>query len=411
MTCSALAGLYSTLHLKLRFCIFCCSVPASGDQHAASPQHCKVLSPTAASLGQCLAAPDLHQIVTQQQYLQLQQPQEQHCVQLAGQQHRQPQVLAVVADVRVHWLVKFLGIILVNVLGLWGVIKLISWARDSSTPVSVLRLHVGLRLGGHQLQERLHFLRNMMQVEHGIFFTVEEAVQAICQPPRGTHAAYASVSVQTLRSKHEGYELFNQAAAVEERDAATEEAAGVLHDTELPDGCDIPQPKGPLQRLLSIGSMDQPQSEACQSCVVVRLVMLAAGTIQLPQNTTQDLATFRSTMKQLCGGLRTGQLLAVELLMTPDDPDDFLSEAQLRADYPFLTDLSTGLLIRAHEEEITTAGTPISDATPGIAVLDDSQKRAVEWGANGYGSHSTGAADAHNVSGNSSSSSIGAAGG
>lgn len=33
---------------------------------------------------------------------------------------------------------------------------------------------------------------------------------------------------------------------------------------------------------------------------------------------------------QLCGGLRSGQLLAVELLMTPDDPADFLSEAQLQ---------------------------------------------------------------------------------
>jgi uncharacterized membrane protein len=33
---------------------------------------------------------------------------------------------------------------------------------------------------------------------------------------------------------------------------------------------------------------------------------------------------------QLCGRLRSGQLLAVELLMTPDDPADFLSEAQLQ---------------------------------------------------------------------------------
>jgi len=31
--------------------------------------------------------------------------------------------------------------------------------------------------------------------------------------------------------------------------------------------------------------------------------------------------------------------------MTPDNPQDFLSEAQLMADYPFLTDLSSGLRV------------------------------------------------------------------
>ena len=31
--------------------------------------------------------------------------------------------------------------------------------------------------------------------------------------------------------------------------------------------------------------------------------------------------------------------------MTPDGPQDFLSEAQLMSDYPFLTDLSSGLRI------------------------------------------------------------------
>lgn len=48
---------------------------------------------------------------------------------------------------------------------------------------------------------------------------------------------------------------------------------------------------------------------------------------------------------QLCGHLKVGQMLAVELLMTPDSPTDFLSEAQLMSDYSFLTDLSSGLRI------------------------------------------------------------------
>jgi hypothetical protein len=38
-------------------------------------------------------------------------------------------------------------------------------------------------------------------------------------------------------------------------------------------------------------------------------------------------------------------MLAVELLLTPDKPQDFLSEAELMSDYPFLTDLASGMRI------------------------------------------------------------------
>jgi hypothetical protein len=51
------------------------------------------------------------------------------------------------------------------------------------------------------------------------------------------------------------------------------------------------------------------------------------------------------SLVQLCGHLKLGQFLAVELLMTPDSPQDFLSEAQLMSNYSFLTDLSSGLRI------------------------------------------------------------------
>jgi hypothetical protein len=43
-----------------------------------------------------------------------------------------------------------------------------------------------------------------------------------------------------------------------------------------------------------------------------------------------DITVCLAACVQLCGRLRSGQLLAVELLMTPDDPADFLSEAQLQ---------------------------------------------------------------------------------
>ena len=38
--------------------------------------------------------------------------------------------------------------------------------------------------------------------------------------------------------------------------------------------------------------------------------------------------------------------MGVELLWTPEDPEDFLSEAQLMADYPNLVELRSGRRIR-----------------------------------------------------------------
>lgn len=61
---------------------------------------------------------------------------------------------------------------------------------------------------------------------------------------------------------------------------------------------------------------------------------------------------------QLCGHLKLGQLLAVELLMTPDSPQDFLSEAQLMSDYTFLTDLSSGL--RVDHPDWSAAPSPLA---------------------------------------------------
>jgi hypothetical protein len=49
--------------------------------------------------------------------------------------------------------------------------------RAASTPVTVLRLHAGLRVEGQQLQERLHFLQGMLPVEHGMFFSLEGETQ------------------------------------------------------------------------------------------------------------------------------------------------------------------------------------------------------------------------------------------
>uniref|UniRef100_A0A383VUH8 Uncharacterized protein n=1 Tax=Tetradesmus obliquus TaxID=3088 RepID=A0A383VUH8_TETOB len=263
---------------------------------------------------------------------------------------QQVQELFQVGEGRTHWLLQVLGIGVVNILGLWAVLKVLQISKDTSTPVTVLRLHAGLRVEGQQLQERLHFLQGMLPVEHGMFFSLEEAIQLLCNPPRGTQLAYADLAVKPLSSKLDGYDLFKKYAAAEQETAIAEEASHVQHGSRPA----APQHRNTLQRLM--GAAETQDVEESTSCVVVTLVMLAQGTVSMPNDVIRDVQTFKNAMKQLCGGLRSGQLLAVELLMTPDDPADFLSEAQLQEDYPFFTDLQTGKRLDALRQQAPQQG-------------------------------------------------------
>jgi uncharacterized membrane protein len=181
----------------------------------------------------------------------------------------------------------------------------------------------------------------MMTVDHGMFFSMEEAIQACCQPPLGAQLAYADVQVTRLGSKHEGYDLFGKYAALEESNAAAEEADHVVHGVKPPG----PHHRTALERFM--GAAETQDAEESQACVVVTLVMLARGHIALPDQAIKDHTAFKSAMKQLCGHLGAGQLVAVELLLTPDREEDFLSEAALMEDYPFMIDLRTGKPITA----------------------------------------------------------------
>ncbi|KAF6263724.1 hypothetical protein COO60DRAFT_1488168, partial [Scenedesmus sp. NREL 46B-D3] len=181
----------------------------------------------------------------------------------------------------------------------------------------------------------------MLPVEHGMFFSLEEAIQLLCSPPRGTELAYADLALKPLSSKLDGYDLFKRYAAVEQETATAQEASHVTHGSRPA----APRHRNALQRLM--GAAETQDAEESTSCVVVSLVVLAQGTVSMPDGVISDVQTFRNAMKQLCGRLRSGQLLAVELLMTPDDPADFLSEAQLQEDYPFFTDLVTGRKVDA----------------------------------------------------------------
>lgn len=311
------------------------AVPATANQvHYQQQQQHSLASLQAYS---AVPAPSLLASTTQLPDAQQQWVQEQ-------QQHASAQELQQLAQwdwPRNHWLATVLFIGAINILGLQAVLKVLQASRDSSTPVTVLVVRMGLRVDNksNKLQERLRFLRDMMGVEHAAFFTFEEAMQAICNPPRGCQLAYADLEAFPLSSKQAGYDLFKQKAVVEQVRAARVEEADVLHGSK-PNG---PNHRNMLQKLL--GAAETEDAEEAQACLLVTLVVLSKGTVAMQQQPLRDAGAFKDAMKSLCGHLKVGQLLALELLLTPDSPQDFLSEAQLMTDYSFLTDLSSGLRI------------------------------------------------------------------
>lgn len=91
-----------------------------------------------------------------------------------------------------------------------------------------------------------------------LFFACAEAIQAVCQPPRGSQLAYADLAATPLGSKREGYDLFKQYAAAEQAAAEEEEAGHVMRGVK-PEG---PQHRTPLQRLM--GGERQGISLSCE---------------------------------------------------------------------------------------------------------------------------------------------------
>lgn len=76
-----------------------------------------------------------------------------------------------------------------------------------------------------------------------------EAMQAICNPPRGCQLAYADLQAAPLGSKQAGYDMFKQKAMAEQVRAQREEEAKVVHGSK-PEG---PQHRNMLQRFLGGG--------------------------------------------------------------------------------------------------------------------------------------------------------------
>ncbi|MEB3280794.1 MAG: DUF1517 domain-containing protein [Lyngbya sp.] len=192
--------------------------------------------------------------------------------------------------------------------------------------VSVGRVQVGLLAEGRSLQDDLDRIAQMADTgsAEGRAQVLQEATLALLRHPE--YWAYGAA--ETTRTGMESAEAqFNQ-WAIAERSKFTEEtlsnynnqlsgqSAPAIQSAETGNGEIVPQ-----------------ESQAPGEYIVVTLVVGTVGKLELPKvNSAQDL---RQAVSRL-GSVGPEQLLAVEVLWTPQAKGDTLSTDDMLANYPNL---------------------------------------------------------------------------
>ncbi|CAA7041763.1 unnamed protein product [Microthlaspi erraticum] len=180
---------------------------------------------------------------------------------------------------------------------------------------SVLKLQVGLLGSGRTLQEDFNRLAENADTStlEGLSYVLTEATLALLRHPDYCISCYSSVDVKC--KEEEGENLFNQ-LSIEERGKFDEET------------------------LVNVDSIKRQSSKIrtargfANEYIVVTILVAAKGIQKLqPINGIEDL---KEALQKL-GSIPRNRIMAVEVLWTPQDENEVLSERELLEDYPLLT--------------------------------------------------------------------------
>lgn len=187
----------------------------------------------------------------------------------------------------------------------------------SSQKTSVLKLQVGLLGLARSIQKDLDRIAETANTStpEGLNYVLTETVLALLRHPDFSISGYSSVDIK--QSMEAGEKRFNQ-LSIEERGKFNEET------------------------LVNIGGIRKRSTGSQRSDVfsneyiVITIVVAAEGEHKIPViNSSADL---KEALKKL-GSIPSHQTLAVEVLWTPQNENDTLSERELLQDYPLLRPL------------------------------------------------------------------------
>ncbi|XP_074329409.1 FLUCTUATING-LIGHT-ACCLIMATION protein 1, chloroplastic-like [Apium graveolens] len=182
---------------------------------------------------------------------------------------------------------------------------------------SVLKLQVGLLGMARSLQQDLNRIaeRADTSTPEGLSYVLTETMLALLRHPDFCISAYSSVDVK--RSMDEGEKRFNQ-LSIEERGKFDEET------------------------LVNVNNIKKQSATSRRAngfrneYIVITILVAAEGVHKLPSiNNSGDL----KQALQVLASIPSSRTLAVEVLWTPQNEDDTLSERELLEDYSLLRPL------------------------------------------------------------------------
>lgn len=183
-------------------------------------------------------------------------------------------------------------------------------------PISVVKMQVGLLGSARKLKANLERIADRADTssEDGLHYVLQETVLALLRNP--DYCIYGAASSASARGLDGGEAKFNE-ISMEERGKIKEET------------------------LVNYGGRSRRSSGAgynggMSDLMVVTIIVAAEASVKLPKVRSRD--ELKEALNKL-GALRSDQVMAVEVLWTPEDESDHYNKDDLYMDYPELNTL------------------------------------------------------------------------
>lgn len=186
-----------------------------------------------------------------------------------------------------------------------------------SERVAVAKLQVGLLGSARQLQRDLERIASRADTSspEGLQYVLQETVLSLLRNPE--YCEYGYAEVKSTSGLEEGEDAFNQASIAE-------------------------RSKFEAETLVNVGgrsgrsSLKRRPAGGNSELIVVTLLVAVEGTLKLPKVTSRE--ELKTALNRL-GAVRSDQVMACEVLWTPQDEDDYFTRDEIFQDYPTLNNL------------------------------------------------------------------------
>lgn len=180
-------------------------------------------------------------------------------------------------------------------------------------PMSVIKLQVGLLGSARELQRDLNRMGNTLDTSspQGLHYLLQETVLALRRNPQ--YAMYGKTELQKMRGLDNAEAAFNRVSLEERGKFQSETLSNVGGRTTR--------------------NVAKVSGDGLNELIVVTVLAAVDGKVATTDmNSQEDL---KSNL-ELLGSVPSDRLLALEVLWTPQDENDYFTKQELVTDYPTL---------------------------------------------------------------------------